>query len=287
MNIRVLADTPPWEWPRAAGAEILGVLRNGEASPADRLLAADMAGELVVMNDLLARELLSILSDSREEDGLRAAAAISLGPALEEADLHAEDDTEALAVSDSILQRARAALRTAYLDPAVPREVRRSALEASVRAPEPWHRAAVRAAYYDGDMDWRITALFCMRYIPGFESEILEGLQSDDAEILYQAVQAAKEQEMDAAWSHVQGLVLRASTGKPLAPDQPETEIPLLMAAMEAVAVLRPSEARDAILSLTEVDDEEVSEVAREILDMLDGTWIPLEEMEGDDTTWH
>jgi uncharacterized protein (UPF0147 family) len=287
INIRTLADTPPWEWPRAAGAEILGVLRNGEASASDRLLAADMAGELVVMNDLLAGELLRILSDPHEEDDLRATAAISLGPALEEADLHADDDTDTLAVSGSIMQRARLALRTAYLDPGVPREVRRSALEASVRAPEPWHPAAVRAAYYDGDVDWRITALFCMRYIPGFESEILEGLESDDAEIVYQAVQAVKEQELDAAWPHVQRLVLQASAGERLAPDQPETEIPLLLAAMEATAVLRPSEARDAILELSEVEDEEISQVACEILDMLDGTWIPLEEREDDETTWH
>jgi len=287
MNIRALADTPPWEWPRTAGAEILGMLRNPEASEADRLLAADMAGELVVMNDLLAGELLRVLADPREGDDLRATAAISLGPALEEAYLQDEDDPESLAVSESTLQKARVALRTAYIDPAVPREVRRCALEASVRSPEPWHPAAVRAAYYDGDVDWRLTALFCMRYVSGFESEIMEGLENDSSEILYQAVHAAKEQEIDSAWPLIQRLVLLASEGGSLAPDNPDTEIPLLMAAMEAVAVLRPLEARDTIMELTEVDNEEISEVALEILDMIDGSWPPSEGMEGEDPTWH
>ncbi len=287
MNIRALADTPPWEWPRTAGAEILGMLRNAEATAADRLLAADMAGELVVMNDLLAGELLRILADPGEGDDLRATAAISLGPALEEAYLHGEDEPESLAVSDSILQKARIALRTTYMDPAVPKEVRRCALEASVRSSEPWHPAAVRAAYYDGDVEWRLTALFCMRYVSGFDSEIMEGLQNDSSEVLYQAVHAAKEQEIDSAWPLIQRLVLLASEGASLAPDNPDTEIPLLMAAMEAVAVLRPSEARETILELTEVDNEEISEVALEILDMIDGSWLPSDGMEEEDSTWH
>ena len=79
-------DTPPWEWPRGIGKKFLAILRDPQADAADRLLAADLAGDLVVINDALADALLAIVGNAAEPEELRAKAAISLGPVLEQAD---------------------------------------------------------------------------------------------------------------------------------------------------------------------------------------------------------
>jgi hypothetical protein len=55
------------------------------------------------------------------------------------------------------------------MDASVPTDVRRRILEASVRAPQDWHRDAIRAAYASDDDVWRLTAVFCMRSVRGFE----------------------------------------------------------------------------------------------------------------------
>ena len=53
------------------------------------------------------------------------------------------------------------------------KEVKRPILEASVRAPEKWHKNAVAAAYRSKDEDWKLTAVFCMRFIRGFDKQIV------------------------------------------------------------------------------------------------------------------
>ena len=57
MKVHTLAETPPWDWPADAHDEILAVLRNQEAPTPDRLLAVQLAGDLVVLNDVLAQEV--------------------------------------------------------------------------------------------------------------------------------------------------------------------------------------------------------------------------------------
>ena len=56
-----------------------------------------------------------------------------------------------------------------FMDGDIPKDVRREILEASVRAPQDWHQEAVRMAYSSDDESWRLTAVFCMCYIRGFE----------------------------------------------------------------------------------------------------------------------
>ncbi len=83
MDLKTLLDTPPWEWPRDTGSTLLRFLTDPRASDSDRLIAADLAGDYVVINDGLADALLAIVSNANEPEELRAQAAISFGPVLE------------------------------------------------------------------------------------------------------------------------------------------------------------------------------------------------------------
>src|SRR5262249_39498345 len=87
VDLNQLKDAPPWEWPEGAGRALINVLRDRRGRASDRTLAADLAGNLTVMDDRLADVLLALVRSPEEPEKLRAQAAISLGPALEEADL--------------------------------------------------------------------------------------------------------------------------------------------------------------------------------------------------------
>ncbi len=269
MKLKVLGDTPSWEWPETAGKTILEVLVDGRADEADRLLAAELAGDIVVINDELAEGLLSVVRDGNAPEELRGKAAIALGPVLEQADTDGFEDPDDVLITESTFRGIRESLRRLYTDADVPKEVRRRILEAAVRAPQPWQRDAIRAAYRSDDEEWRLTAVFGMRWIDGFEPEILEALRSDDFEMHYEAVCAAGEWGVDAAWSHVLGLLTSE-----------DTEKPLLLAAIEAAAGIRPREARDVLAGLTDSEDEDIVEAADEamaIAGMLSG-----DEFDGD-----
>ena len=287
--MHTLAEIPPWEWPVDANDDILQVLADGESPEAERLLAAELAGDLTVMNDVLAEELLRILASPGEPETLRARAAISLGPVVEEGEIGGFEEPDILAVTEGVLRRAKASLRELYHDPEIPKKVRRCALEASVRASEPWHPGAIRAAFHDGDPEWRLTAVFSMRFVPGFDDEIVEALGDDDAEVLYQAVCAAGDQGVDGAWACVRRLVLAAASGALILPDDPDAEWSILLAAMNAVASIRPLEAHETLSGLVESEDEDISEAALEVLDMVEGLWVDEDEDDDgeDEPTWH
>jgi hypothetical protein len=91
---------------------------------------------------------------------------------------------------------------------------------------------------------WRLTAVFCMRFVRGFDEQILEALDSRNPDIHYEAVCAAGAWEVDAAWPHIAALVTSGETDKPL-----------LLAAIEAVASIRPREAAEILDDLTDSDD--------------------------------
>jgi hypothetical protein len=270
MDVNGLASVPPWEWPADAGEILLSALRGGKVSYSDRLLAVELAASTTVMNDDLAETLLAILHDPAEAEAIRSAAAIALGPTLEELDLDQfgdplEDPDEPLlseAVADAVLD----GLRQVYRDPGVPKLVRRRALEGSVRAERDWHPAAVRAAYQSGDHDWKLTAVFCMRYVAGFDREILEALQSGDPALRYEAVAAAGNWALRQAWPHIRALVQSKATEKPL-----------LLAAIEAAASIRPAEAAETLADLAASDDDEIADA---VADALATARIPLDDPE-------
>jgi uncharacterized protein (UPF0147 family) len=155
MNLKRLRDTPPWDWPEDAGKEFLQVLADDQADANDRIIAAELAGDITVINDELVNALLSVLKSPDESEDLRCRSAISLGPALSHADADGFDDPDTGAISERTFRKIQESFRRLYLDASVPNIVRRRILEASVRAPQDWHKNAIRAAYSGDDEDWR------------------------------------------------------------------------------------------------------------------------------------
>ena len=256
MNIKVLRDTPPWDWPPDAGTAFLQVLSDHRAHASDRLAAAELAGNLVAMNDDLADALLAVLRNSAEEVPLRAQAAISLGPVLEQADTDEFEDPDEVPISERMFHNIQDTLQATYSDMGVPKEVRRRILEASVRAVHDWHQHAISTAYASGDRDWMLTAVFAMRYVSGFEDQILEALDNPDPDIHYEAVMAAGDWQIGAAWPHVAALV-----------EDPDTPKELLLAAIGAAAEIRPDEAGPLLVDLVDSDDEDIAEAASDAID--------------------
>ena len=160
-------------------------------------------------------------------------------------------------ISEQTFHRIQATLRQLYTDAGVPKQVRRRILEASVRAPEDWHEDAVRAAYSSDDEDWVLTAVFCMRWIHGFEEPILESLDSSNPDIHYEAVCAAGNWQVDEGWPHIAAPVTSEKTDKPL-----------LLAAIEAAAGIRPQQAAGILGDLMDSDDEDIADAAYEAIFM-------------------
>ena len=262
MDLETLENTPAWEWPEDTDEVLLGILRDDQADEADRLLAAELAGDFVVINDELADALLSILRNGDAPEKLRAKAAISFGPALEYADMDGFADPDDVPISERMFRKIQETLRQLYTDAGVPKEVRRKILEGSVRAPEDWHRDAVRAAYSSGDEDWMLTAVFCMQYIRGFDDPILESLHNSNPDIHYEAVRAAGNWELDAGWAHIAALITAEETDKPL-----------LLAAIEAAAAIRPQEACEILAPLMDSEDEDIADAAYEAFVMAEEPW--------------
>jgi len=257
MDLKTLLDTPPWEWPGNAGKMFRRILTDPRATGSDRLIATELAGDFTVINDELADALLAIVRNTAEPEQLRARAAISFGAALEQAYTFEFDDPDDVPISERMFRNIQDSLQKLYMDTSTPKEVRRRVLEASVRAPEPWHQDAIASAFSSGDREWMLTAAFAMRWVRGFDDQILAALKSADPEIHNEAVQAAGNWGLEGAWSHVVKLVNKADTPKPL-----------LLAAIEAVGSIRPAEAPQILVDLTDSDDEEIAEAAQEATDM-------------------
>ncbi len=256
MDLNSLEDTPPWDWPVHARETIVESLQNRQCSASGRIIAAQLAGELTIMDDEMAGLLLSIARSAGETEELRAQAAISLGPALEEADTEGfDDDLGESPISKNMFHRIQEALRQIHLDEGAPKEVRRRVLEASVRAPQGWHPHAIRAAYSLEDKEWKLTAVFCMQWVAGFDGPILEMLQSRNPALRYEAVRAAGNWGLDAAWPRVAALV-----------DSETTPKRLLLAAIAAAAEIRPGETGALFERLVDSEDEEIEEAVSEAL---------------------
>jgi len=203
-----------------------------------------------------------VIGDGTEPEELRTRAAISLGPALDEADIGDYDDPDdPPAISQSMFGNIQETLHKLYLDPRTPKQVQRRILEAAVRAPEAWHKDAIRTSYASGDREWLLTAIFAMRFVKGFDREILEALKNPDPEIHTEAVQAAGNWEVDAAWPHVKRLIQDKRTPKPL-----------LLAAIGAAGDIRPSQAGELLKDLADSGDEDIAEAVEEAILMASGS---------------
>ena len=260
MDLKILRETPPWDWPKDTGKRLADILRDRGSDGDDRLLAAELAGDFTVIDDTLVGILLSILRGADESESLRGQAAISLGPALEYADTGGFDDPDDVPISERTFREIRDSLRTLFRDASVLKDVRRRIVEASVRAPEDWHREAIRAAYASEDEDWKLTAVFGMRYVSGFDREIVAALESENPDVHYEAVCAAGVWSVAAAWPHVAALVTAKDVDKPLR-----------LAAIDAVASIRPDDAGEILGDLLDSPDEDIVEAVHEALAMAEG----------------
>jgi len=255
LNLKKLKNAPPWDWPANASDIVISALSNRKASKADRLLAADLAGEYVILSEEIFDALITVVCSHEESAELRSTAAIALGPGLEDSFAGDYEDIEdPPALSELFVQKIQKMLRDIYLDADAPKSVRRSVLEASVRDPQEWHAGAIKSAYNSDDAEWKLTAVFCMNYIKGFETQILESLTSSNPHIRYHAVNAAGNWEIDAAWPHIVRLVTSDNVDKSLR-----------IAAIKAAASIRPHES-DILEPLVDSDDEDISETAMEAL---------------------
>jgi hypothetical protein len=117
-----------------------------------------------------------------------------------------------------------------------------------------------------------LTAVFSMRWVRGFDDRILEALKSADSRIHYEAVEAAGNWALDAAWPHVVALAQDARTEKSL-----------LIAAIGAIASIRPAEAPAILVDLADSDDAEIAEAADDALAMAMGEIGSYEEDDYDD----
>ncbi|MGM0540355.1 MAG: HEAT repeat domain-containing protein [Thermodesulfobacteriota bacterium] len=260
MYLTRLKNMDPWEWPEDAEEIFLQAVLDTKGSLEDRMLAAELGGDPVVINDELAQALLQVAMNADEPEELRQQAIVSLGPVLELADLEEYDIFEDAPISEHVFMNIQENLHALFDDQNVPKNVRRSALEASVRAESDWHHEAIQQAYTSGDADWKLSAVFCMIYIQGFEDEILESLQSPEEMIHYHAVQAAGNWELEEAWKHISSLAV-----------SPETDRDVRLNAIEALGSIEPEKSQSILERLTRDEDEDISGVAFEALGMAEG----------------
>ena len=157
------------------------------------------------------------------------------------------------------------------MDAQIPWEVRRRILEASVRAPQDWHESAVRSAYASGDDASKLTAVFCMRFVCGFDEQIVAELDCRNPGIHLEAVLAAGNWGIEAAWPHIAALILSGKTPKPL-----------LLVAIEAVPGVRPQEASEILTGFAESNDEDIVEAVHEALASCEDEQEDDDEEEGD-----
>ncbi len=259
MDLQILKKIPPWEWPDGSNELLFGILSDALASDAERLLAVELAGELAVIDDQLVERLLAILRNGAESVKLRGRAALSLGAVLEYMDLEDEDseDLDDAPISGKSFRRIREQLAMLYRDAKVPEAVRRRILESSVWAPQRWHRDAIHAAYASEDERWKLTAVFGMRFVPGFDDQILEALRSKNRSICVEALWAAGNWGIEGAWPYVTRLVR-----------SPTTDKPRRLAAIDAVAGIRPREAANVLGDLLDSDDEDIVDAVYEAIAM-------------------
>jgi hypothetical protein len=272
MDLKILENTPPWEWPEDAGPYFIKILGDDRAGESDRCLAAELAGDFTVISDDIAHALLSITANPNESEKLRGISVISLGTGLANADMMGFEDPDDIIISEKTFIEVQETLHKLFMDTDIPTDVRRRILEASVRAPQDWHGENVDKAFSSEEEAWRLTAVFCMQFIRGFDDQILEALNDKNADIHYHAVCAAGNWAVDAAWPHIRALV-----------DADTTDKPLLLAAIDAVVNIHPQEAAEVLGDLIDDEDQEVVDAVYEALAMAEALNELDDEEEDDD----
>jgi HEAT repeat protein len=236
----------------AKSAQIAEKIQDRSLPEQERGIAIKLGGDLMNMDDRIAEALIGVVIADDEPDGLRSNAAIALGPVLEDCDLMGFDfGDDDVAISEETYGHLRRELKRVVLDEHQPRDVRRAAMEASVRAPDDWHEPQIRAAFESNDPLWKITAVFSMGFVGGFDRQILEALGDDDPRLEREAILAAGHQAVGGAFPKIRALA-----------ESEEANPALRLAAVEALAGSDSQTAVDILQRLTDHEDEEIADQA-------------------------
>ena len=157
MDLKILENTPPWEWPEDAAQYYLKIISDDQAAESDRCLAAELAGDYTVINDEIAQALLLITGNPHESEKLRGISVISLGTCLTHVDMMGFEDPDDIVISEKTFIKIQETLHKLFMDTNIPTDVRRRILEASVQAPQDWHGENVDTAFSSGEKAWRLT----------------------------------------------------------------------------------------------------------------------------------
>lgn len=229
---------------------------------ADEEVRADARDELTMqMDDDVAKAFLEI-AKSNAPERVRADTIIGLGPVIDETGLYVAEQEEGIPVDDLEPEISRETfdlilreLRAIFEDESQPKIVRRSALEALVRHPQPWQEAAIRKLVDSNDPEWRLTGVFAMGYIPGFEQEIAGVLANAEGSLLYEAVRAAGRAEVAETAPRLRSIASDESA-----------DSGLRAAAIDSLPFV-DTDCRELLEELADSDDEEVAEAAEAALD--------------------
>ncbi len=189
----------------------------------DRQLAIELTRRLKFMDSEIVSALLDCIEDDAQPMSLRIAATGSLALALEHSGIEDQRRSSAMLSRLAVLN-VDEALQELYFDADVPAELRRAALEASVRVPadlpdalpDAWYNAEVERAYASEDVAWRKSAILCMGYMPHWAQTVREALHGDDEAIRISAIYAARQSMPEESWDTIVAIARDAQASLPL-----------------------------------------------------------------------
>jgi hypothetical protein len=228
----------------------------------DEEARAEASEELnLLMDDDVVRALLEIVAGPASEE-IRADAVIALGPILEEAGMDYDvgvpyelDPEFGPGISQESYETLVHDLRALYDDEAQPKLIRRRAFEVLVRDPRGWQAEDIRRHFAGADEDWKLTAVFAMGYIAGFEKEIAATLKSAEGLMLVEAVRSAGAQGVPAAAKRIGDLAM-----------DEDADTTLRLVAIAALSNVHKN-SEEILQELLESDDEDIAEAAEAALE--------------------
>lgn len=264
QQLETLSSLGLWEWPEDGHTIVAKGLADLDVET--RLLGLECAAES--FDRALVTRMIELWHGD-PETVVQAAAAVSLGPALElmsdemlddEGDDEGpslEDIEDALPLTLEAFKALETDLQRRFEDTAEEPEVRRRCLEAAVRSPRDWHKAGVRYAFEQEGQAWRLTAVFCAGYVPGFGGEITDALDDEAPEVRMEAIRSAG----------VGGIEVLGPEILDLLKDEEAYE-PFRIAAAETLVHLDPPGTREVLEDLSQGEGD-LAEMAALVLEDL------------------
>jgi HEAT repeat protein len=187
-----------------------------------------------------------------EASGVRAAAAMALARFVLLGELEKIDRAPSMLAEEALLETLRSAEEDL--------EVRRRAVEAIAYSGEAGVRQIIEAAYYDEDEKMQSSALFAMGRSadPYWRKLLVQELDNPNPELRFEAARACGELENELAVSRLVQMSM----------SDPDREVQ--QAAVSALGRIGDREAREALETFYESEDEVLSVAAAEALDEMD-----------------